>query len=124
MERYRDRSTDMRSGVDSGRTNVIRCVGVVSGAIGLLIAVNSLCLAQGAVSPPGRLLASNCAQCHGTTDAAPGFDRLTGKSASKLLRKMHKYQSGAEGEGIMTRHAMGYTEQQLRDLVEWLSQQR
>ncbi len=124
MERYSDRSTDMRSGIGSGGTNVIRFVGVMSGAIGLLIAVNSLCLAQGAVSPPGRLLASNCAQCHGTTDAAPGFDRLTGKSASKLLRKMHKYQSGTEGEGIMTRHAMGYTEQQLRDLVEWLSQQR
>ena len=124
MERYSDRSTDMRSGIRSGRTNVIRCVGVASGGIGLLIAVSSLCLAQGAVSPPGRLLASNCAQCHGATDAAPGFDRLTGKSASKLLRKMHKYQSGAEGEGIMTRHAMGYTEQQLRDLVEWLSQQR
>jgi cytochrome subunit of sulfide dehydrogenase len=124
MECYSDRSTDLRSGIRSRRTNVIRCVGVASGAVGLLIAVNSLCLAQGAVSPPGRLLASNCAQCHGTTDAAPGFDRLTGKSASKLLRKMHKYQSGAEGEGIMTHHAMGYTEQQLRDLVEWLSQQR
>ncbi|OYW55553.1 MAG: hypothetical protein B7Z29_08395 [Hyphomicrobium sp. 12-62-95] len=124
MERYSDRSTDMRSGIRSGRTNVIRCVGVASGAVGLLIAVSSLCLAQGAVSPPGRLLASNCAQCHGTTDAAPGFDRLTGKSASKLLRKMHKYQSGAAGEGIMTHHAMGYTEQQLRDLVQWLSQQR
>ena len=124
MECYSDRSTDLRSGIRSRRTNVIRCVGVASGAVGLLIAVSSLCLAQGAVSPPGRLLASNCAQCHGTTDAAPGFDRLTGKSASKLLRKMHKYQSGAEGEGIMTHHAMGYTEQQLRDLVEWLSQQR
>jgi cytochrome subunit of sulfide dehydrogenase len=124
MECYSDRSTDLRSGIRSRRTNVIRCVGVASGAVGLLIAVNSLCLAQGAVSPPGRLLASSCAQCHGTTDAAPGFDRLTGKSASKLLRKMHKYQSGAEGEGIMTHHAMGYTEQQLRDLVEWLSQQR
>ncbi len=124
MECYSDRSTDLRSGIRSGRTNVIRCVEVASGAIGLIIAVSSLCLAQGAVSPPGRLLASNCAQCHGTTDAAPGFDRLTGKSASKLLRKMHKYQSGAEGEGIMTHHAMGYTEQQLRDLVQWLSQQR
>jgi cytochrome subunit of sulfide dehydrogenase len=124
MECYSDRSTDLRSGIRSGRTNVIRCVEVASGAIGLIIAVSSLCLAQGAVSPPGRLLASNCAQCHGTTDAAPGFDRLTGKSASKLLRKMHKYQSGAEGEGIMTHHAMGYTEQQLRDLVQWLSQQQ
>jgi cytochrome c553 len=58
------------------------------------------------------------------TDTAPGFDRLTGKSASKLLRKLHKYQSGAEGEGIMTSHAMGYTDQQLRDLVQWLSQQK
>lgn len=124
MERYSDRKTGSRSGIRSRRTKVIRCVGVASGAVGLLIAVNSVCLAQGAVSPPGRLLASNCAQCHGTTDSAPGFDRLTGKSASKLLRKMHKYQSGAEGEGIMTHHAMGYTEQQLRDLVQWLSQQR
>jgi len=122
MERYSDRKTGSRSGIRSRRTKVIRCVGVASGAVGLLIAVNSVCLAQGAVSPPGRLLASNCAQCHGTTDSAPGFDRLTGKSASKLLRKMHKYQSGAEGEGIMTHHAMGYTEQQLRDLVQWLSQ--
>jgi cytochrome c553 len=124
MERYSDRSTDMRSGIRSGRTSLVRGVGVATGAISLLIAVNSPCLAQGAVSPPGRLLASNCAQCHGATDAAPGFDRLTGKSASKLLRKMHKYQSGAEGEGIMTHHAMGYTDQQLRDLVQWLSQQR
>lgn len=124
MERSSDRSTNTRSGVRSCRTYLVRRVSVTSGAVGLVMAVSSLCLAQGAVSPPGRLLASNCAQCHGTTDTAPGFDRLTGKSASKLLGKMHKYQSGAEGEGIMTRHAMGYTEQQLRDLVQYLSQQR
>ena len=124
MERYSDRRTDLRSGIRSGRTNVIWCVEVAFGSVGILLAVSSACAAQNAVSPPGRLLASNCAQCHGTTDAAPGFDRLTGKSASKLLRKMRKYQSGAEGEGIMTHHAMGYTEQQLRDLVQWLSQQR
>jgi cytochrome c553 len=124
MERYSDRNTNMRSDTRTGRTSLVRCVEVAFGSVGILLAVSSTCAAQNAVSPPGRLLASNCAQCHGTTDAAPGFDRLTGKSASKLLRKMHKYQSGAEGEGIMTRHAMGYTEQQLRDLVEWLSQQR
>lgn len=124
MERFSDQSTDMPSAIRSSRTYLVRCIEVASGAIALLIAVSSLCLAQGTVSPPGRLLASNCAQCHGATDSAPGFDRLTGKSASKLLRKMHQYQSGAEGEGIMTRHAMGYTEQQLRDLTQWLSQQR
>jgi cytochrome c553 len=124
MERYSDRSNYMRSGIGIGRTSLVRCVEVAFGSIGILFALSSACAAQNAMSPPGRLLASNCAQCHGTSDTAPGFDRLTGKAASKLLRKMHKYQSGAEGEGIMTRHAMGYTEQQLRDLVQWLSQQR
>jgi len=93
-------------------------------AIGILLAANSVCVAETAVSPPGRLLASNCAQCHGTTEAAPGFDKLTGKSAQKLLKELQKYQSGSEGDSIMTRHAMGYTEQQLRELVQWLSQQR
>lgn len=124
MERYSDRSTEMSSSIRGAWPRLLRSIEVAFGAMGILLAVSSASLAQGAASSTGRLLASNCAQCHGTTDAAPGFDRLTGKAASKLLRKLHKYQSGAEGEGIMTRHAMGYTEQQLRDLVQWLSQQR
>lgn len=124
MECYSDRSTEMSSSIRGAWPRLLRSIEVAFGAMGILLAVSSASLAQGAASPTGRLLASNCAQCHGTTDAAPGFDRLTGKAASKLLRKLHKYQSGAEGEGIMTRHAMGYTEQQLRDLVQWLSQQR
>lgn len=80
--------------------------------------------AQSAVSPPGRLLASNCSQCHGTTAAAPGFDKLTGKSASKLYKKLKEFQSGGEGENIMARHAMGFTDAQLRELAQWLSTQK
>ena len=34
--------------------------------------------------PNGRLLASNCFQCHGTNGKGPGFDKLAGKSASSL----------------------------------------
>ncbi|MFD2451435.1 c-type cytochrome [Ideonella paludis] len=37
--------------------------------------------------PAGRLLASNCFQCHGTNGAGPGFDRLAGKSANEILKK-------------------------------------
>lgn len=80
--------------------------------------------AQQRVSPPGRLLASNCFQCHGPSEASPGFEKLTGKSTNKLLKEMRGYRSGAEGEGIMARHALGYTDQQLRDLVQWLSSQK
>jgi cytochrome c553 len=79
--------------------------------------------AQNAASPPGRLLASNCSQCHGTSEQAPGFDKLTGKSAAKLYKELKEYQSGKEGENIMARHAMGFTDAQLRDLSRWLSLQ-
>ena len=81
-------------------------------------------IAQTTISPPGRLLASNCFQCHGTNGNGPGFDKLAGKSADKLFKKMKKYQSGDKGEGIMGRHAMGYSDAQLRELSKWLSQQQ
>ena len=81
-------------------------------------------LAQTAISPPGRLLASNCFQCHGTNGKGPAFDKLAGKSARKLFQEMKKYQSGEEGDGIMARHAMGYSDAQLRELSQWLSEQR
>lgn len=74
--------------------------------------------------PPGRLLASNCFQCHGTNGKGPGFDTLVGKSASELYKDLKEFQSGKEGTGIMTRHAMGYTDVQLRELSAWLSTQR
>lgn len=88
------------------------------------LAASQAASAQTAISPPGRLLASNCFQCHGTNGNGPGFDKLAGKSARKLFQKMKKYQSGEEGEDIMARHAMGYSDAQLRELSQWLSQQQ
>jgi cytochrome c553 len=55
---------------------------------------------------------------------AAGFDPLVGKPATKLIQKLQMYRSGAEGEGIMTRYALGYTDEQLRDIAQWLSRQR
>jgi sulfide dehydrogenase [flavocytochrome c] flavoprotein chain len=70
---------------------------------------------QEAISPPpGRLLASNCFQCHGPNEASPGFDKLTGKPASKLYKELKEFQSGGEGENIMAYHAGGFTDVQLR----------
>lgn len=73
--------------------------------------------------PAGRLLASNCFQCHGTNGRGPGFDRLAGKSANELYSDLKEFQSGKEGNGIMAKHAMGYTDAQLRALADWLSKQ-
>lgn len=83
-----------------------------------------LAQAQTTLPPAGRLLASNCFQCHGTNGRGPGFDKLAGKSASEIYEEMKSFQSGHEGKGIMSRHAQGYTDAQLRDLSNYLSRQR
>jgi cytochrome subunit of sulfide dehydrogenase len=80
--------------------------------------------AQAQTPPPGRLLASNCFQCHGTYGKGPGFDKLAGKSANELFNEMKEFQSGKEGPGIMAKHANGYTDAQLRLVADWLSKQR
>jgi len=90
-----------------------------------LVAIGCLALdAQAQTPPPGRLLASNCFQCHGTNGRGPGFDRLNGKSAKEIYKDLVEFRSGKEGNGIMARHAMGYTDTQLRDLSAWLATQR
>ncbi len=74
--------------------------------------------------PNGRLLASNCFQCHGTNGKGPGFDSLAGKSAGSIYGDLKEFQTGKEGNGIMAKHALGYTDAQLQALSQWLSTQR
>lgn len=97
---------------------------LVSLAAATTLALGAGATAQTVVSPPGRLLASNCFQCHGTNGKGPGFDRLAGKSANELYDELREFRAGKEGQGIMARHSMGYTDAQLRSLSQWLSTQR
>ncbi len=95
---------------------------VIGGLAGTLSLFNGAAQAQ--VGAPGRLLASNCFQCHGTNGKGPGFDRLAGQSANSIYSDLKEFQSGKEGNGIMARHALGYTDAQLRELSNWLATQR
>jgi sulfide dehydrogenase cytochrome subunit len=80
--------------------------------------------AHAQVGETGRLLASNCFQCHGTNGQGPGFDTIAGKPASEIYQELKDFQSGKEGAGIMAKHAMGYTDAQLQSLAAWLATQR
>lgn len=88
------------------------------------IAASLTIAAQAQTPPAGRLLASNCFQCHGTNGKGPGFDKLAGKSANEIYKELIEFRSGKEGDNIMARHAMGFTDAQLRSLATWLSTQR
>ena len=92
----------------------------VAGALATLAAGSS----HAQTAPAGRLLASNCFQCHGTNGKGPGFDTIAGKSSDEIYKKLVEFRAGKEGDGIMTRHAMGYTDAQMRLMSQWLSTQR
>ena len=103
----------------------MRCMqSVKTGAFMLALISSSGPWAQATVPPPGRLLASNCFQCHGTNGKGPGFERLSGESSDEIYKELKEMQSGKEGQGLMTKHAMGYTDAQLRAMSKWFSTQR
>lgn len=65
----------------------------------------------------GRLLASNCFQCHGTLGRG-GFDNLRGGEADEVFDYLNKTASN----DIMAAHAQGYTRAQLTAIVNYLNQ--
>ena len=73
--------------------------------------------------PNGRLLASNCFQCHGTDGRGPGFERLSGESASEIYSELKEFQARG-ARGLMGAHALGYTDAQLRAIADWFATQR
>jgi cytochrome c553 len=77
-----------------------------------------------AAPPAGQLLASQCAQCHGTNGYGPGFDKLAGMSARELSSEMREMKTRTNAEGIMDRQAHGYTDTQIQLIATYLSGQR
>ena len=89
-----------------------------------LILTAGFAAAQVQPPQPGRLLASNCFQCHGTNGQGPGFDSLTGKSSNEIYKELKEFQSGKEGRGIMARHALIYSDAQPRQMSIWFASQK
>lgn len=72
----------------------------------------------------GRLLASQCAQCHGTNGSSTNsWDSISGESASELIEEMLEFTSGQEDEPIMEAQAHGYTDAEIQALASWLATQ-
>ncbi|WP_051347104.1 c-type cytochrome [Thiomicrorhabdus chilensis] len=71
----------------------------------------------------GRLLASQCAQCHGTNGYSVNeWDSLAGESAAELVEEMLEIQNGEEAP-IMQAQAHGYTQSEIEALASWLATQ-
>ncbi len=78
-----------------------------------------LASAPASAEPPiGQLLASQCAQCHGTNGS--GYESIAGKSYSSLLGDLLEMKNRPV-ETIMDRQVRGYTDDQLRMISDYLS---
>jgi len=90
------------------------------------LAIVALGAAAQTTPPEGRLLASNCFQCHGTTGRG-GFEEIAGKSPTEIyskLKEMQRIQPGSGDHNIMIPHAKGFTDAQLRKISEYFAQLR
>lgn len=88
---------------------------------GLIVAALPMLLPTPAHAEPpaGRLLAAQCAQCHGTNGRG-GFEDIAGKPASDLYGDLREMKQRPP-ETIMDRQARGYTDAQLRAIADYLS---
>ncbi len=71
---------------------------------------------------PGRLLASNCFQCHGTNGYA-GELKIGEQSASSIISDMNEMRTKNPGENIMNVHARAYTPEEIKLIANYISQQ-
>lgn len=73
----------------------------------------------------GEKLAATCAACHGadgnsTIEVNP---KLAGQYESYLIRALSDYRSGDRQSATMAGFAAGLSDQDIRDLAAWFSQQ-
>ena len=83
----------------------------------------------------GRLLASNCTQCHSTNvlPKSGGYDSLVGESYSEIYGELREFKQKFNAvtktctendpkECLMGVHAMPYTDKEMQDIAWYLSQ--
>ena len=71
------------------------------------------------------MLSASCEGCHGTYGHSPGaIPSIAGKSAEYLREVLAGFRSGDREATVMGRHVRGYTEDEIRLIAEYFSEQR
>jgi cytochrome c553 len=95
--------------------------------VGVALAFASIgALAQGAPAVPANTgyLASNCANCHGTTGNAKGaMPSLAGQQKTQMVEQLKAFRDGKRPATIMHQLAKGYSDQQIEAIADYFSRQ-
>ena len=87
-----------------------------------IIALGASALAGAQESGQIRLLASNCANCHGTDGRSQGgMPALAGLPKPYIVEQMAEFKSGKRAATIMHQLAKGYTDAEINALATYFS---
>ncbi|MGE5027703.1 MAG: c-type cytochrome [Betaproteobacteria bacterium] len=94
---------------------------IITAGLAALVASQASFVQAASTAPhPGRLLASNCFQCHGT-EGRGGFETLAGKSSSEIYKEMKEMQAETAGQNIMNAHSRGYSDNELTLIADYFA---
>jgi sulfide dehydrogenase cytochrome subunit len=71
---------------------------------------------------PGRTLAANCFQCHGTNGYA-GELKIAGQGAGGIIDNFTEFRAESPRDNIMNLHAYAYTPEEIKIIAEYFAKQ-
>jgi sulfide dehydrogenase cytochrome subunit len=71
---------------------------------------------------PGRTLAANCFQCHGTNGYA-GELKIAGQEAGGIINNFNEFRAESPRDNIMNLHAYAYTPEEIKLIAEYFAKQ-
>ena len=79
-------------------------------------------MAPSLVAHPGRTLAANCFQCHGT-DGFAGELKIAGQGAAEIIATLDQMRAQSPRANIMNVHAAAYTTQEIALIADYFDHQ-
>lgn len=83
---------------------------------------SSLSNKAASIDLPGRTLAANCFQCHGTNGHA-GELKIAGQSASGIIKELNEMKTRNPRANIMSVHSVAYTSEEIKLIADYISKQ-
>lgn len=71
---------------------------------------------------PGRTLAANCFQCHGTNGYASEL-KIANMDVAEITRKFAEFKAESPRSNIMNLHAYAYTTEEIQLIADYFSKQ-
>jgi len=90
---------------------------------GIFFGLTTVAQAESTVTR-AAMLANNCSTCHGPDGHSPGaIPSIAGKPAEYLATALREFRAGTRTATVMTRHAKGYSDEDIQALADYFSRQ-